>query len=93
MSPLKKRSPNTGSGDKARASEGEWCLSIISEASDGRTVMANVEGFREYLRNNPPQAPTVLSTDVEDGGEVPRVHRVAVEPLGRVVSGERTRRQ
>jgi len=37
---------------------GDWCLSIISEAAQGRTVRDNVDELQRYLRRNPPQAPT-----------------------------------
>lgn len=36
---------------------GDWCLSIISEAAQGRTVQDNVDELQNYLRRNPPQAP------------------------------------
>ena len=48
------------------AQEGEWCFAVISEASDGRTVKANVEEFRSYLKRNPLQpAPAVVPDKLE----------------------------
>lgn len=52
------------SGDTAR--EGEWCLKVISEAQQGRTVKSNVEGFREYLRGNPLQPPLISDANAND---------------------------
>ena len=42
---------------EAAAKEGEWCLSIIAEASNGRTVKDNVQGFQNYLKQHPPNPP------------------------------------
>ena len=48
------------------AQEGEWCFAVISEPSDGRTVKANVEEFRNYLKQNPLQpAPAVVPDELD----------------------------
>ena len=38
---------------------GDWCLCIISEAAQGRTVRDNVDELQNYLRRNPPVAPSI----------------------------------
>lgn len=38
-------------------SPGDWCLCIISEAAQGRTVNDNVDELQNYLRRSPPQVP------------------------------------
>ncbi|CAB9513101.1 TerD domain [Seminavis robusta] len=61
ISPTAVASPVHEPGHSA-AGDGEWCFAIISEPSDGRTVKANVDGFRNYLKDNPLQpAPTVMA--------------------------------
>ena len=66
---LSSRYKNSAQLDKAK--EGEWCLSIISEPSDGRTVKANVEDFRDYLIANPLQpAPSIAALGLVDANKV-----------------------
>ena len=52
------------------ANDGEWCLTIISEKCNGRTVKANVEDFQNYLRQNPPQPATVDHNENEDNSVI-----------------------
>jgi tellurium resistance protein TerZ len=49
------------------ANNNEWCLAIISEPSNGRTVKANVEIFRDYLKKRNPLHPPPVVTENNDG--------------------------
>ena len=65
--------------DKA-AQEGEWCFAVISEASHGRTVKANVEQFRDYLKRNPLQpAPAAVVDDFGDASVAGSVSTTSYE--------------
>jgi stress response protein SCP2 len=52
------RSALVGAGGNS-ANNGGWCLRIIAEPAQGRTVHDNVDELQRFLRNNPPQKPSI----------------------------------
>jgi tellurium resistance protein TerZ len=41
------------------SSDNDWCFRIISEPAHGRTVAENIDELQRFLRNNPPQKPSI----------------------------------